>query len=138
MIRRPVLALLTLFPILLAVAGCDIIPVEPQSIKGTYKSTTFIIPAPNDGPDDVGARGGFIELRLNDDGTTSGRQHIPYGDGTASDRDLNGTYTITGDTILFHIQGAIFFEPMHMVNDEIRTTEQLRRGSFELVLKKQP
>lgn len=129
---------LMVLPVMLLMGACCRWPVEPLQHSGLYKATTFILPAPADGPDDILARGGFIELRLHEDGTTSGRQYIPYEPGSAHDVSLAGTYTISGESITFDMEGNTWFElePMVLRNGEIRTSERLRRGPYDVVLTK--
>ena len=127
----------SVLPLLVLAGGCRT-AVDQGELAGVYRSTTFIVPGPADGPDDVGARGGFIELRLSSDGTVSGRQHMPQDPEPAADQVLDGTYTVSGDTIRFTIGEGTWLaaEPMLLAGDEIRSQRILRRGAFEIVLRK--
>lgn len=130
---------LMIFPVLLLIGACHRWPVEPLPYSGLYKATTFILPGPADGEYDVLARGGFLELRLHDDGTTSGRQYVPYEPGSAHDISLAGTYTIVGDEIHFDmVEENTWFElrPMVLGNGEIRTNNVMSYIPHHVVLTK--
>lgn len=126
-----------ILPVFLLIAGCCTHgPVEPASITGLYRTTRFILPSAVDEADDVGARGGFVELRLNADRSMQWKQNVPYETGI-TETELSGTYTISGDTLyLNHSKHWLASEPLTIKDGAIRSTITFLDGPIELVFKK--
>ena len=103
---------------LLSLAACgdsdSTSPADPYaSVAGTYHATHFQV-VPTDGdPLDVLALGGSADIELTAAGTTTGTLVIPppFSDDGVNDEivSLDGSYTVTGNTLTFQGQGSASF-----------------------------
>lgn len=89
---------------LLLAVGCskDDNPAAPTGVAGEYRSTIFIRPAPDDGPDSTHLRGDYMEMSLKEDGTYMSLTHTSYvnkGMTTVDTIVMNGTYVLRADTV---------------------------------------
>lgn len=124
-----------LLPLFLMVAGCCTHgPLDPTPNSNLYRTTQFHIVSDVLGEsDDVDARGGYIELRLNADSSMRWTQNVP---GTNL-LELDGSYTISGDTLNINGDGPWrYSEPFILQNGEIRITSKPRRGFVDVIFKK--
>lgn len=94
----------------------------PAQVAGEYQSTTFTVQLPN-GTFDILSLGGFINMTLTQNQTTTGRLFIPdtlglgSEDGGDFDMNLQGTYAISGKTITFQQNADTFVRDMTWTYD---------------------
>lgn len=128
-----------ILPLLLLTAGCGADgPVAPVTYTGLYRTTTFIIPNEVDGPDDIHAKGGFIEIRLHADRSMQWTLYMPLETGDIYMR-TSSSYTISGDTLYSHFNhsGPWFMgNPLLLRNGELHSRQFHSLGPFKLVVKK--
>lgn len=134
----PVLSLLSA----LVLGACDN-PVDPmERVAGDYEATTFS--ATFEGtPVDLLEEGVELEIKLNANGTTSGRFFVPAelnqedaGNYTA---DLEGTWTLRGSTVEFEHSADTALRDMEFQvrGDRLEAEEDFGDGTLRIVLQKQ-
>jgi hypothetical protein len=92
----------------LAACGRDVITATPESLSGAYTAAVFSTTTGGQTTDQK-ALGGFINITLNDDRTTTGLMHVAAANGApASDASMAGTWTVIGTQVRF-VQSADTF-----------------------------
>jgi hypothetical protein len=82
--------------------GADVITASPEVLSGAYTAVTFTTTPAGGQPTDQKALGGFVNVTLKLDNTTSGQLHVAASNGQpAFDADLAGTWSITGTQVHF-------------------------------------
>ena len=77
--------------------------VDPATLNGTYRATTFTVDIQGSSRKDVLAAGGSVTLTINPGQVTEGRLLIPASAGVVLndlDEQLVGRYTILGNTLI--------------------------------------
>lgn len=95
----------------ISTAGCgrDVVTAVPESLAGAYTAAVFTTTPSGGQATDQKALGGFINITLNDDRTTSGQLHVAAsGSSPAFDANLAGTWTVLGTQVHF-VQAADTF-----------------------------
>ena len=118
---------LTLFVVagltLPGLVACDDDPTGPDraEIAGSYEATTLIGHA-SDGDVDALAEGGYLDIVLRADGTTTGTFFVPEGDEDGSDlnADLTGTWAVDGDQVTFDHDADTFIRDVAFTYDDGR------------------
>jgi len=89
--------------LLLGCGGSDSFTPTGETVAGTYEASVFTVTTFN-GTTDLLLAGATVDATLAPDGTTSGRLFVPGGeeDGSDLDEDLTGTWTLTGQTVMFN------------------------------------
>lgn len=125
------------------IAGCGDPVLGPADIAGQYQAKSFVIVV-NGTTTDILSRGATVDLRLNADGTTSGRVTIPIVPGvqvTAVDDDLTGTYTINNEVVRLtgnsYLDGLAFTADPPELRAFISFSDPNRVGTFNLTLTRQ-
>jgi len=105
----------------LATFACDD-TTGPNDVVGSYEATSFVTTTGGVDRNEL-ASGGFIDLVLDSDGTTSGDFHLAaFGGNPAVDEDLSGTWTLTGSTVRINLDGDLFLEDVDLHADDDRLT----------------
>jgi hypothetical protein len=95
-----------------SLAGCgrDVITATPESLSGAYTAAVFTTtPSGGGQATDQKALGGFINITLNDDKTTTGQMHVAAANGSpAFDANMAGTWSVIGTEVRF-VQAADTF-----------------------------
>ena len=93
----------------LAACGADVITATPESLTGAYTAAVFTTTPAGGQPTDQTALGGFINITLNDDRTTTGQMHVAATNGSpAFDASMAGTWSVIGTQVRF-VQSADTF-----------------------------
>jgi hypothetical protein len=93
----------------LAACGRDVITATPESLSGAYTAAVFTTTPSGGQTTDQKALGGFINITLNDDHTTTGQLHVAASNGSpAFDGNMAGTWSIIGTEVRF-VQAADTF-----------------------------
>jgi hypothetical protein len=110
-----------------ALAGCgDATGIDSGRLVGDWTATTFRL-SDATGSEDVLRSGGYIDLRLFNDGTTTGEVFVP-GDRAANDffERLDGTWRRSGNGVVFDHRADTFLRDMRfelrrdeLVGDEV-------------------
>jgi hypothetical protein len=80
--------------------------ISAGDLVGDFAATTFLTPGEADGSVDVLAEGGRLTITFKPSGELSGHLYIPQASASAfsgADRDLTGTYTLTGDSLFLDV-----------------------------------
>lgn len=110
--------------VLAAVSVCgEALPTE-ATVAGSYTAVVFTV-REGDGPaQDILALGGFIDLVLLPDGTTTGRLFVPGGDEDGGDLDLDliGIWSLEGRTVTFwHVSDTFIRDmPFRVEGDRLK------------------
>ncbi|MGE0159168.1 MAG: hypothetical protein AB7T31_07110 [Gemmatimonadales bacterium] len=75
--------------------GSDSLAPTLENIAGTYEATYFV-----GGGNDVLAAGGSLTLILGADGSVAGSLFVPAGVGGPFTADMDGTFTVSGNTLV--------------------------------------
>ncbi len=125
------------------IVGCGDPVLGPADIAGQYQTKSFVIVV-NGTTNELLSRGATVNLRLNADGTTSGRVTIPIVPGvqiTAVDDDLTGTYTIRNGVVRLvgnsYLDGLAFTADPPELRAFISFSDPNRVGTFNLTLSRQ-
>jgi hypothetical protein len=93
----------------LAACGGDVITATPESLAGTYTAAVFTTTPAGGQPTDQLALGGFVNITLNEDRTTTGQMHVAATNGSpAFDASMAGTWSVIGTQVRF-VQSADTF-----------------------------
>ena len=127
----------SLFLVLFLFACSEDKPTEPttndnlaKEVLGKYSSPEFKLTLENKAPIDILSVGGYIEIELNEDKTTTGTFYLPdtlnlTGGGEVV-ADLSGTYTIKNNKISFEHTADTFLR-----NIEFSLVGKKLSGSYE-------
>ena len=93
----------------LGACGRDVITATPESLSGAYTAAVFTMTPSGGQTTDQKALGGFINITLNDDRTTTGQLHVAAANGSpALDASMAGTWSVIGTQVRF-VQSADTF-----------------------------
>jgi hypothetical protein len=110
-----------------------------ETVAGSYTATTFTLSSAVGTINLLGA-GATVTVVLEADGSTTGRLFLPGGDEDGSDLDqsLEGTWTLTGDTVTFDQTGDTFLPEVQFTATANRLTGEgsVSGGTVRLVLTK--
>lgn len=125
----------------LLLSACDN-PVDPMTrVSGDYRATTFSL-AFGSTQTDVLRMGVELEIRLHPNGTTTGRFFVPAelndDDDGAYTADLQGTWTLNGDTVQFNHSADTLIRDMKFRVEGSRLVgeESFGGGTLRIVLEK--
>jgi hypothetical protein len=110
-----------------------------ETVAGSYTATTFTLSSAVGTINLLGA-GATVTIVLETDGSTTGRLFVPGGDDDGSDLDqsLEGTWTLTGDTVTFDQTADTFLPEVQFTATANRLTGEgsVSGGTLRLVLTK--
>jgi hypothetical protein len=110
-----------------------------ETVAGSYTATTFTLSSAVGTINLLGA-GATVTVVLEADGSTTGRLFVPGGDDDGSDLDqsLEGTWTLTGDTVTFDQTADTFLPEVQFTATANRLTGEgsVSGGTLRLVLTK--
>jgi hypothetical protein len=114
----------------------------PRTIAGTYQATVFHVTPTGQNVLDFVAGGATLTMTITSSDTTTGALHVPasLNSGTAFDRDMAGTVTVTGSSVRFNQQADSFVRDLNWAwnGTTIGVTSQSVGGvSFTITLTKQ-
>jgi hypothetical protein len=128
--------------VLLAVTACwrsGTEPLTPHDVAGDYVATRLVTTTAGVSTDQLAA-GAAITLTLRTNGTTSGTIFAPGGgeDGGDFEADLEGTWTLRGDTVQLAHEADTFLRDMPLIasGKELRGDETFGDTRVELALRK--
>jgi hypothetical protein len=111
-----------------------------ETVAGSYTATTFTVSSVV-GNINLLAGGATVTMNLASDGTTTGRLFVPGGDedGSDLDRDLTGTWSLTGSTVTFEQTADSFIPDVEFIASANRLTgeDTFDGGTVRLVLTKE-
>ena len=97
----------------LGACGRDVITATPESLSGAYTAAVFTTTPSGGQATDQKALGGFLNISLNDDRTTTGQLHVAAANGApASDASMAGTWTVIGTQVRFVQSADTFMKDM--------------------------
>ena len=109
-------------------ACADVGTVSPlptmQSVAGTYSASLLTIQEGDGAVEDLLAKGGFIDLDLRPDGSTTGRMFVPADgpDGDDYDSDLAGTWALADSTVTLDHAADTFLRDVPLTVKDDRLT----------------
>lgn len=117
----------------LTLAGCsDEDGTDISDVAGSYEATTFVVTPDGEGPIDVLAAGGFINITINSNGTTTGDMFLPASvAGTDQAFSMDGTASIVGsEQVAFdQVADSFFRELTFTIEAEELVVLEQRAGS---------
>ena len=117
----------------LTLAGCsDDDGTDISDVAGSYEATTFVVTPDGEGPIDVLAAGGFINITINANGTTTGDMFLPASvAGTDQAFSMDGTASIVGsEQVAFdQVADSFFRELTFTIEAEELVVLEQRAGS---------
>ncbi len=117
----------------LTLAGCsDDDGTDISDVAGSYEATTFVVTPDGEGPIDVLAAGGFINIPINSNGTTTGDMFLPASvAGTDQAFSMDGTASIVGsEQVAFdQVADSFFRELTFTIEAEELVVLEQRAGS---------
>ena len=117
----------------LTLAGCsDDNGTDISDVAGSYEATTFVVTPDGEGPIDVIAAGGFINITINSNGTTTGDMFLPASvAGTDQAFSMDGTASIVGsEQVAFdQVADSFFRELTFTIEAEELVVLEQRAGS---------
>ncbi len=117
----------------LTLAGCsDDDGTDISDVAGSYEATTFVVTPDGEGPIDVLAAGGFINITINSNGTTTGDMFLPASvAGTDQAFSMDGTASIVGsEQVAFdQVADSFFRELTFTIEAEELVVLEQRAGS---------
>lgn len=112
-----------------------------ETVAGTYAATVFTLQEGDEVLQDILAQGGFINLALTVEGTTSGRAFVPGGGegGEDFDADLTGTWMLDSVTVTLDHSADTFLRDMSFTveGDQLLGQESFGGATVTLELSKQ-
>jgi hypothetical protein len=82
--------------------GRDVITATPENLSGAYTAAVYTTTSSGGQTTDQKALGGFINITLNDDRTTTGQLHAAAANGSpAFDANMAGTWSVIGTQVRF-------------------------------------
>jgi hypothetical protein len=121
--------------LVLACGGSEGFSPTEESVAGTYQAGTFTVTSAV-GTTDLLAAGASVDVTLAADGTASGRLFVPGAgeDGADLDEDLTGTWTLSGDTVMFVQTAATFIRDADFIAGRNTLTGEGTFGSLTVFL----
>jgi hypothetical protein len=117
----------------LTLAGCsDEDGTDISDVAGSYEATTFVVTPDGEGQIDVLAAGGFINITINSNGTTTGDMFLPANvAGTDQAFSMDGTASIVGsEQVAFdQVADSFFRELTFTIEAEELVVLEQRAGS---------
>jgi hypothetical protein len=117
----------------LTLAGCsDEDGTDISDVAGSYEATTFVVTPDGEGQIDVLAAGGFINITINSNGTTTGDMFLPASvAGTDQAFSMDGTASIVGsEQVAFdQVADSFFRELTFTIEAEELVVLEQRAGS---------
>lgn len=117
----------------LTLAGCsDDDGTDISDVAGSYEATTFVVTPDGEGQIDVLAAGGFINITINSNGTTTGDMFLPASvAGTDQAFSMDGTASIVGsEQVAFdQVADSFFRELTFTIEAEELVVLEQRAGS---------
>jgi len=118
-------------------SGCS----GDDSIKGKYKSIIFIQPSASDYAVNLHEEGGYAEFIFKDDSTFTAKFYVPelsHHQLPQNESVYEGKYSVSGDTIKLSGTNTFLNTEKFVYKDgQISLINRLRRGPFNIVLKKE-
>jgi hypothetical protein len=113
-------------------AACDSVS-EPEQVPGEYRATSLTA-TENGTTTDVLRQGVSLDIKLNDDGTTTGRFFVP----NEVDASMAGRWTLRGDTVRFEQSADTFVRdvPFLARNGRLQADETFDRTRVRVTLSK--
>ncbi|HUQ48782.1 MAG TPA: hypothetical protein VM053_11180 [Gemmatimonadaceae bacterium] len=112
-VSRLLLSCATISAVFLAACGGDAITTTPDSLSGVYAAAVFATTPSGAQTTDQKALGGFIDIILNDNGTTTGQLHTAAANGSpAFDASMAGTWSVMGTKVRFAQPADTFMNDM--------------------------
>jgi len=137
---------LVLFAVITILSGCADNSTEPDTpkltvdnVKGNYSTTAFKL-TENGTLTDILAEGGYINLNLLVDGTTSGQFFIPKtitGDSLDINLSLEGTFTIVNDSVAFQHNADTFIRDIKWAFQDNQLTGKYVKSSDNMFVQLQ-
>lgn len=107
-----------------------------ENVAGSYSASSITITS-SSGIVDLLALGASVQVTLTSDGATTGRLLLPGADMDGDhDEDLTGTWTLTGDKVIFSPRGpsVIRFAQFTAAPDQLTGERLLSDQTLRLVL----